>query len=118
MKKFLVMLMFVISVVGFGEEVVAAFGRDNYSNTDKRPGIVIIYDDLRDRYTVLRWDGFVPPKIFSVGDPFFAPDMMKMEDGGKKIFAYLKYKGKTYKKITKGELMQLLNQIGFYETER
>lgn len=118
MKKFLVMLMFVISVVGFGEEIVAAFGRDNYSETDIRPGVAIIYDDLRDRYTVLRWDGVVPPKTFSIGDPFFAPEMMKTEYYGKKSFAYLKYKGKTYKKITKGELMQLLNQIGFYETER
>lgn len=124
MKKFLVMLMFVISMVGFGRETITAMGEDKYSKNDfKHPTVAVIYNDRNDTYTVVRFtaaNGFAVELNEEFDRSLFKQSVYGFDakhpdgyDTGIKIAVYMKHKGNVYKNVSYEVVRKLLKEIDF-----
>lgn len=124
MKKFLVMLMFVISVVGFGREVITAMGEDKYSDKDfKHPTVAVVYNDTNNTYTVVRFtaaNGFMVEINEEFDRSLLKQSVLGFDakhpegfDTGIKLAVYMKHKGKTYKNVSYEVVRKLLKEINF-----
>lgn len=89
MKKMLVVLMMMVSMVAFGKRVVISY--------EIEPGDEIHDSDF---------------KVYIVGFDSKHPEGYNT---GLKSMIYLKHKGKTYKEIDYGTLKRVLSEIGYTE---
>ena len=124
MKKFLVMLMFVVSMVGFGREVITAMGEDKYSNKDfAHPTVAVVYNDRNDTYTVVRFtaaNGFIIEINAEFDRSLLKQSVLGFDakhpdgfDTGIKFAVYMKHNGKTYKNVSYEVVRKLLKEINF-----
>lgn len=123
MKKFLVVLMLVVSMVGFGRQNVVTTGEDKYSDKDYvHPGVAVIYNDQTDKYTLVRYTaaggfdllvGEFDPSLFKQPMLIFSPKYPDGKDSGDKYVILLKHKGKTYKNVSYETAKKVLKEIGF-----
>lgn len=129
MKKFLVVLMMMVSMVAFGKRVVISYGEDNYSGmNDANPVVLVVMNTNTKKYTLLRNTASPHGGTFGImpGDEISNSDFNvyivgfdnKHPDGyntGLKSLVYLKHKGKTYKEISYDTLRKVLYDIGYNE---
>lgn len=124
MKKFLVVLMFVVSIVGFGREVITAMGEDKYSNKDfAHPTVAVVYNDRNDTYTVVRFtaaNGFIIEINAEFDRSLLKQSVLGFDakhpdgfDTGIKFAVYMKHNGKTYKNVSYEVVRKLLKEINF-----
>lgn len=129
MKKMMVVLMMVMSMVVFGKQLVVSYGEDNYTGmNDANPVVLVVMNTNTKKYTLLRNTvsphggtfGIMPGDEISKSD--FNVYIMgfdnKHPDGyntGLKSLVYLKHKGKTYKEISYETLRKVLYEIGYNE---
>ena len=129
MKKMMVVLMMVMSMVVFGKQLVVSYGEDNYTGmNDANPVVLVVMNTNTKKYTLLRNTvsphggtfGIMPGDEISKSD--FKVYIMgfdnKHPDGsntGLKSLVYLKHKGKTYKEISYETLRKVLYDIGYNE---
>ena len=129
MKKLMVVLMMVVSMVAFGKRLVIASGEDYYSGMDgAHPTVLVVMNTNTKKYTLLRNSESPHGGTFGIG----AGDVLensdfnvyimgfdnKHPDGyntGIKSIVYLKHKGRTYKEISYETLLKVLNDIGYEE---
>ena len=129
MKKMMVVLMMVLSMVAFGKRVVISYGEDNYSGmNDANPVVLVVMNTNTKKYTLLRNTASPHGGTFGImpGDEISNSDFNvyivgfdnKHPDGyntGLKSLVYLKHKGKTYKEISYETLRKVLYDIGYNE---
>lgn len=129
MKKMLVVLMMMVSMVAFGKRVVISYGEDNYSGmNDANPTVLVVMNTNTKKYTLLRNTASPHGGTFGImpGDEISNSDFNvyivgfdnKHPDGyntGLKSLVYLKHKGKTYKEISYDTLRKVLYDIGYNE---
>jgi hypothetical protein len=129
MKKLVVILMMVLSMVAFGKRVVISYGEDNYTGmNDANPVVLVVMNTNTKKYTLLRNTASPHGGTFGImpGDEIYDSDFKvyimgfdnKHPDGyntGLKSLVYLKHKGKTYKEISYETLRKVLYDIGYNE---
>ena len=129
MKKMLVVLMMVMSMVAFGKQLVVSYGEDNYTGmNDANPVVLVVMNTNTKKYTLLRNTASPHGGTFGImpGDEISKSDFNvyimgfdnKHPDGyntGLKSLVYLKHKGKTYKEISYETLRKVLYEIGYNE---
>ena len=129
MKKMMVVLMMVMSMVVFGKQLVVSYGEDNYSGmNDANPTVLVVMNTNTKKYTLLRNTVSPHGGTFDIepGDEIHDSDFKvyivgfdnKHPEGyntGLKSMIYLKHKGRTYKEIDYGTLKKVLNEIGYSE---
>ena len=129
MKKLVVVLMMVMSMVVFGKQLVVSYGEDNYTGmNDANPVVLVVMNTNTKKYTLLRNTASPHGGTFGImpGDEIsnsaFNVYIMgfdnKHPDGyntGLKSLVYLKHKGKTYKEISYETLRKVLYDIGYNE---
>ena len=129
MKKMMVVLMMVLSMVTFGKRVVISYGEDNYTGmNDANPTVLVVMNTKTKKYTLLRNTVSPHGGTFGImpGDEIYDSDFKvyivgfdnKHPDGyntGLKSLIYLKHKGRTYKEIDYDTLKKVLYDIGYNE---
>lgn len=129
MKKLMVVLMMVMSMVVFGKQLVVSYGEDNYTGmNDANPVVLVVMNTNTKKYTLLRNTASPHGGTFSImpGDEINKSDFniyivgfdSKHPEGyntGLKSLVYLKHKGKTYKEISYETLRKVLYDIGYNE---
>ena len=129
MKKLVVVLMMVMSMVVFGKQLVVSYGEDNYTGmNDANPVVLVVMNTNTKKYTLLRNTASPHGGTFGImpGDEISNSDFNvyivgfdnKHPDGyntGLKSLVYLKHKGKTYKEISYETLRKVLYDIGYNE---
>jgi len=129
MKKMMVVLMMVMSMVVFGKQLVVSYGEDNYTGmNDANPVVLVVMNTNTKKYTLLRNTASPHGGTFGImpGDEISKSDFNvyimgfdnKHPDGyntGLKSLVYLKHKGKTYKEISYETLRKVLYDIGYNE---
>ena len=129
MKKMMVVLMMVMSMVVFGKQLVVSYGEDNYTGmNDTNPVVLVVMNTNTKKYTLLRNTASPHGGTFGIipGDEISKSDFNvyimgfdnKHPDGyntGLKSLVYLKHKGKTYKEISYETLRKVLYDIGYNE---
>ena len=129
MKKLVVVLMMVMSMVVFGKQLVVSYGEDNYTGmNDANPVVLVVMNTNTKKYTLLRNTASPHGGTFGImpGDEISKSDFNvyivgfdnKHHDGyntGLKSLVYLKHKGKTYKEISYETLRKVLYEIGYNE---
>lgn len=129
MKKLVVVLMMVMSMVVFGKQLVVSYGEDNYTGmNDANPVVLVVMNTNTKKYTLLRNTASPHGGTFGImpGDEISKSDFNvyivgfdnKHPDGyntGLKSLVYLKHKGKTYKEISYETLRKVLYEIGYNE---
>lgn len=129
MKKLVVVLMMVMSMVVFGKQLVVSYGEDNYTGmNDANPVVLVVMNTNTKKYTLLRNTASPHGGTFGImpGDEISKSDFNvyimgfdnKHPDGyntGLKSLVYLKHKGKTYKEISYETLRKVLYDIGYNE---
>ena len=129
MKKLMVVLMMVMSMVVFGKQLVVSYGEDNYTGmNDANPVVLVVMNTNTKKYTLLRNTASPHGGTFGImpGDEISKSDFNvyimgfdnKHPDGyntGLKSLVYLKHKGKTYKEISYETLRKVLYDIGYNE---
>ena len=129
MKKMMVVLMMVMSMVVFGKQLVVSYGEDNYTGmNDANPVVLVVMNTNTKKYTLLRNTASPHGGTFGImpGDEISKSDFNvyimgfdnKHPDGyntGLKSLVYLKHKGKTYKEISYDTLRKVLYDIGYNE---
>lgn len=129
MKKLVVVLMMVLSMVVFGKQLVVSYGEDNYTGmNDANPVVLVVMNTNTKKYTLLRNTASPHGGTFGImpGDEISKSDFNvyimgfdnKHPDGyntGLKSLVYLKHKGKTYKEISYETLRKVLYEIGYNE---
>ena len=129
MKKLVVVLMMMVSMVAFGKRVVISYGEDNYSGmNDANPVVLVVMNTNTKKYTLLRNTASPHGGTFGImpGDEISNSDFnvyivgfdSKHPEGyntGLKSLVYLKHKGKTYKEISYDTLRKVLYDIGYNE---
>lgn len=129
MKKLVVVLMMVLSMVVFGKQLVVSYGEDNYTGmNDANPVVLVVMNTNTKKYTLLRNTASPHGGTFGImpGDEISKSDFNvyimgfdnKHPDGyntGLKSLVYLKHKGKTYKEISYETLRKVLYDIGYNE---
>lgn len=129
MKKMLVVLMMMVSMVVFGKQLVVSYGEDNYTGmNDANPVVLVVMNTNTKKYTLLRNTASPHGGTFGImpGDEISKSDFNvyimgfdnKHPDGyntGLKSLVYLKHKGKTYKEISYETLRKVLYDIGYNE---
>lgn len=129
MKKFLVVLMLIVSMVAFSEKVVVSMGDDIYSGTNHaNPVVLVVLNKRTNKYTLYRntasphgptWGIEVG---YEINDndlklPILAFDSNHPEgyNTGLKSMVYLKHKGRIYKEIDHNTLIRILDDIMYEE---
>ena len=129
MKKMMVVLMMVMSMVVFGKQLVVSYGEDNYTGmNDANPVVLVVMNTNTKKYTLLRNTASPHGGTFGImpGDEISKSDFNvyimgfdnKHPEGyntGLKSLVYLKHKGKTYKEISYETLRKVLYDIGYNE---
>lgn len=129
MKKLVVVLMMVMSMVVFGKQLVVSYGEDNYTGmNDANPVVLVVMNTNTKKYTLLRNTASPHGGTFGImpGDEISKSDFNvyimgfdnRHPDGyntGLKSLVYLKHKGKTYKEISYETLRKVLYDIGYNE---
>ena len=127
MKKLVLVLMLVISMVSFSSKIIVSMGHDNVKDP-AHPDTWIILNTQTQKYTLIKITDTPHGGVFGydVGDEIMddifrqaiiAFDKKHPEgyNTGVKAAVYLKYKGKTYKEIDHSTLIKVLQSIGYYE---
>jgi hypothetical protein len=125
MKKLLLVLMFMVSMVSFSNKVVVSMGYDNVRD-DAHPTTWVILNNQTNKYTLVKITDTPHGGLFGydVGDEVtdeifkqrifgFSNKYPEGYDTGIKAAVYLKYKGRKYKEIDYNTLMNVLNAIGY-----
>ena len=129
MKKVLLILMFVVSMVSFSNKVIVSMGEDNVRD-DAHPTTWVILNNQTKKYTLVKITDTPHGGLFGVevGDEVtdeifkqrifgFSNKYPEGYDTGIKAAVYLKYKGRKYKEIDYNTLMNVLNAIGYHQYE-
>lgn len=129
MKKLLLVLMFIVSMVSFSNKVVVSMGYDNVRD-DAHPTTWVILNNQTKKYTLVKITDTPHGGLFGVevGDEVtdeifkqrilgFSNKYPEGYDTGIKAAVYLKYKGRKYKEIDYNTLMNVLNAIGYHQYE-
>lgn len=124
MKKMMVVLMMVLSMVVFSKDIIVSYGVDKYDN-DANPVVLVVKNTNTLKFTLLRnaASPFGPTGDLQPGDEilksYFDLDIYgydpKHPNLRLKSLVYLKHKGKTYKEISYEKLLKVLNEIGYSE---
>ena len=124
MKKLIVILMMVLSMVVFSKDIIVSYGVDKYDN-DANPVVLVVKNTNTLKFTLLRnaVSPFGPTGDLKPGDEilksYFDLDIYgydpKHPNRRLKSLVYLKHKGRTYKEISYETLLKVLNEIGYYE---
>lgn len=127
MKKMMVVLMMVVSMVSFSNKVIVSMGEDNVRD-DAHPTTWIIKNTQTNKYTLVKITETPHGGLFGVEigdvvtDEIFKMPIIgfdnKHPDGyntGVKAAVYLKYKGRKYKDIDYNTLMNVLGAIGYHQ---
>jgi hypothetical protein len=131
MKKFLAVLMMVISVVSFGKKVIISQGDDMYTATKHaNPTVLVVLNKKTNKYTLLRNTASPHGGTFylengdEIQDSYFKLPIIGFDskhpdgyDTGLKCIVYLKHAGRTYKEIDYNTLIRVLGDIGYEEYE-
>ena len=125
MKKVLLILMFVVSMVSFINKVIVSMGEDNVRD-DAHPTTWVILNNQTKKYTLVKITetphgglfGYevgdeVTDEIFKLPIIGFSNKYPEGYNTGIKAAVYLKYKGRKYKEIDYNTLMNVLNAIGY-----
>ena len=125
MKKVLLILMFVVSMVSFSNKVIVSMGEDNVRD-DAHPTTWVILNNQTKKYTLVKITetphgglfGYevgdeVTDEIFKLPIIGFSNKYPEGYNTGIKAAVYLKYKGRKYKEIDYNTLMHVLNAIGY-----
>ena len=125
MKKVLLILMFVVSMVSFSNKVIVSMGEDNVRD-DAHPTTWVILNNQTKKYTLVKITetphgglfGYevgdeVTAEIFKLPIIGFSNKYPEGYNTGIKAAVYLKYKGRKYKEIDYNTLMNVLNAIGY-----
>ena len=125
MKKVLLILMFVVSMVSFSNKVIVSMGEDNVRD-DAHPTTWVILNNQTKKYTLVKITetphgglfGYavgdeVTDEIFKLPIIGFSSKYPEGYNTGIKAAVYLKYKGRKYKEIDYNTLMNVLNAIGY-----
>lgn len=129
MKKLMVVLMMVVSMVAFGKRVVVSYGQDMYSGmNDANPVVLVVLNTKTKKYTLVRNTASPhgPTSMYEPGFEITERDFKypilgfdsKHPDGydtGLKSMVYLKHGGRTYKEISYETLRKVLYDIGYEE---
>lgn len=129
MKKIVLVLMMLVSMVSFSKKVIVSYGEDIYSGINNaNPIVLVVLNTNTKKYTLLRNTAsphggtFMYELGYEVSDSDFKLPIMGFDnrhpdgyDTGLKSIIYLKHAGRTYKEINERTLRQVLYDIGYNE---